>query len=81
MADTSFQFIVPDCDLGDLGECRRKMIAAINDPALDQVIDNLRVGQMAAASGPTPRGGEASVTGEVKSNGDWTVKGEVKVTW
>lgn len=81
MAKANFVLRVPDIEIDDTDACRRQLISVIQDPLLENVISDLRVVRTSAASSPAPRGGEASVSAETKSDGEWSIKAEAKITF
>jgi hypothetical protein len=81
MATTTFNFRIPDCDLGNIEDCRSRALGVINDAEFDDFVRGLELNRVAATGAPAPRGGEGSVSCRADSGGGWSCEGRVGFRW
>ena len=81
MAKTSFMLRIPGCDIGDVEDCRNRVIGIINDPEFETFVRGVELNRVAAGGAPAPRGGDASVSCRADSNGGWSCEGRVSISW
>jgi hypothetical protein len=77
--DFSCMFKCPKVDLDDVAATRKVIIAAVNDPSFETMVNNLKVAAGQVKAGPAPRGGEVTAgchvdgAGRVSCGGTLTI--------
>ena len=81
MAKTSFLLRIPGCDIGDIDDCRKRVIGVINDTEFETFVRGVELNRVAAGGAPAPRGGEGRIDCRVDSHGGWSCEGRVGISW
>lgn len=70
---------IPEIELRGAASARQAVISAINDPAFETMLSDLRVAATQAKAGPAPMGGDVSIHCEADTHGGGSCGGELRI--